>query len=133
MGRIRIRSSLRTLGRRGGATMAEAGTQNEVTAYGEPALKRVMGPGLLLLFVVGDILGTGVYALTGRVAAEAGGAVWLPVVGAVVVAVRVRGRGGGARRLQLSGAGRQVPAGGRGGALHAQGVRHPLPDVPGHL
>jgi hypothetical protein len=34
--------------------------------------------GLLLLFVVGDILGTGVYALTGKVAAEVGGAVWRP-------------------------------------------------------
>jgi hypothetical protein len=34
----------------------------------EPELKRVMGPGLLLVFIVGDILGTGVYALTGDVA-----------------------------------------------------------------
>ena len=36
-------------------------------------LKRVMGPGLLLLFIVGDILGTGIYALTGTVAKEVGG------------------------------------------------------------
>ena len=48
------------------------------TAEKQPELKRVMGPGLLLLFVVGDILGTGVYALTGDVAAEVGGAAWLP-------------------------------------------------------
>jgi APA family basic amino acid/polyamine antiporter len=53
----------------------------------QPSLKRVMGPGLLLLFVVGDILGTGVYALTGRVAAEVGGAVWLPFLVAFAVAV----------------------------------------------
>jgi PPOX class probable F420-dependent enzyme len=33
-----------------------------------------MGPSLLLLFIVGDILGTGVYALTGEVAGEVGGA-----------------------------------------------------------
>ena len=33
-----------------------------------PDLKRVIGPRLLLLFIVGDILGTGVYALTGSVA-----------------------------------------------------------------
>ncbi|MQA79095.1 MAG: amino acid permease [Streptosporangiales bacterium] len=46
-----------------------------------------MGPGLLLLFVVGDILGTGVYALTGKVAAEVGGAVWLPFLLAFVVAL----------------------------------------------
>ena len=54
---------------------------------GEPTLNRVMGPGLLLLFVVGDILGTGVYALTGKVAAEVGGAVWLPFLVAFVVAI----------------------------------------------
>ncbi|MFG1990706.1 APC family permease [Actinoplanes sp. NPDC048988] len=53
----------------------------------QPSLKRVMGPGLLLLFVVGDILGTGVYALTGRVASEVGGAVWLPFLVAFIVAV----------------------------------------------
>jgi len=52
-----------------------------------PELKRVMGPGLLLLFVVGDILGTGVYALTGKVAGQVGGAVWLPFLCAFVVAM----------------------------------------------
>ena len=49
-------------------------------------LKRVMGPGLLLLFIVGDILGTGIYALTGVVAKEVGGVVWLPFLIAFVVA-----------------------------------------------
>jgi amino acid transporter len=48
------------------------------TVEDQPQLRRVMGPGLLLLFVVGDILGTGVYALIGDVAAEVGGAAWLP-------------------------------------------------------
>src|SRR6478735_9098261 len=52
----------------------------------EPQLKRVLGPGLLLLFIVGDILGTGVYALTGQVAAEVGGAAWLPFLLAFAVA-----------------------------------------------
>ncbi|MGI8692156.1 MAG: APC family permease [Geodermatophilaceae bacterium] len=54
---------------------------------GGPSLKRVMGPGLLLLFIVGDILGTGIYALTGDVAAEVGGVVWLPFLVAFVVAL----------------------------------------------
>lgn len=54
---------------------------------GQPSLKRVMGPGLLLLFIVGDILGTGIYALTGAVAAEVGGAVWLPFLVAFAVAM----------------------------------------------
>ena len=44
----------------------------------EPSLHRVMGPWLLLLFIVGDILGTGSYALTGQGANLVGGAVWLP-------------------------------------------------------
>ncbi len=53
---------------------------------GEPELRRVMGPKLLLLFIVGDILGTGIYALTGQVAGEVGGAAWLPFLIAFAVA-----------------------------------------------
>ncbi|MDC0771567.1 APC family permease [Streptomyces sp. HD] len=53
----------------------------------QPELKRVMGPGLLLLFIVGDILGTGIYALTGQVAGEVGGAAWLPFLIAFAVAL----------------------------------------------
>jgi basic amino acid/polyamine antiporter, APA family len=51
-----------------------------------PELKRVLGPKLLLLFIVGDILGTGVYALTGDVAGEVGGAAWAPFLVAFIVA-----------------------------------------------
>ena len=40
----------------------------------------------MLLFVVGDILGTGVYALTGDVAAEVGGAAWVPFLVAFLIA-----------------------------------------------
>ncbi|CAJ1579626.1 APC family permease [[Mycobacterium] wendilense] len=61
--------------------MAEAKTVGE-----EPQLKRVLGPGLLLLFVVGDILGTGIYALVGDVAGEVGGAAWLPFLIAFLIA-----------------------------------------------
>lgn len=56
------------------------------TVEKQPELRRVMGPGLLLLFIVGDILGTGVYALTGDVAAEVGGAAWLPFLVAFLIA-----------------------------------------------
>src|SRR6476620_7038716 len=52
----------------------------------QPDLRRVMGPRLLLLFIVGDILGTGVYALTGSVAGEVGGAAWAPFLVAFAVA-----------------------------------------------
>ena len=53
---------------------------------GQTELKRVMGTKLLLLFIVGDILGTGVYALTGQVAGEIGGAAWAPILLAFAVA-----------------------------------------------
>jgi amino acid transporter len=49
-------------------------------------LKRVMGPRLLLLFIVGDILGAGVYAVTGKLAGQVGGIAWLPFLVAFVVA-----------------------------------------------
>ncbi|WP_233551015.1 APC family permease [Amnibacterium setariae] len=49
-------------------------------------LKRAIGPKLLLLFIIGDILGTGVYALTGQVAGEVGGAAWVPFLVAFAVA-----------------------------------------------
>src|SRR5215213_10559489 len=62
----------------------------DTTAGTEPAeqteLKRAIGPKLLLFFVIGDILGTGIYALTGSVAGEIGGALWLPFLLAFVVA-----------------------------------------------
>jgi amino acid transporter len=49
-------------------------------------LKRVLGPKLLLLFIVGDILGAGVYAVTGDIAGEVGGLAWLPFFIAFAVA-----------------------------------------------
>ncbi|GAB3255964.1 APC family permease [Arthrobacter pigmenti] len=52
----------------------------------QPELKKALGFKLLLLFIVGDILGTGVYALTGEVAGEIGGAAWAPVLLAFAVA-----------------------------------------------
>ncbi|GGF97564.1 amino acid permease [Rhodococcoides trifolii] len=51
-----------------------------------PELKRVLGPGLLLLFIVGDILGAGVYAVTGQMIENVGGMAWLPFILAFVVA-----------------------------------------------
>ena len=63
-----------------------ASTAQDTDSQGEPALRRVMGPKLLLLFIVGDILGTGVYALTGVVAGEVGGAAWVPFLVAFIVA-----------------------------------------------
>lgn len=51
-----------------------------------PGLRRTIGRKVLLLFVVGDILGAGIYALTGKVAAEVGGAIWVPFLCAFALA-----------------------------------------------
>lgn len=56
-------------------------------ADGSPSLKRAIGPKLLILFVIGDILGTGIYATTGKVAGKVGGALWLPFLIGFVVAL----------------------------------------------
>lgn len=62
-------------------------TASSTEQTAEPSLHRVMGPWLLLLFIVGDILGTGIYALTGQVANQVGGVVWLPFLVAFAVAM----------------------------------------------
>ena len=84
------------MGRNAGPSASPKGTPMSGTStsgvvppapQAEPSLHRVMGPWLLLLFIVGDILGTGIYALTGQVAKQVGGVVWLPFVVAFLVAV----------------------------------------------
>ncbi|NHC12801.1 amino acid permease [Motilibacter sp. E257] len=42
---------------------------------------------MLFLFILGDVLGAGVYVLVGEVAGEAGGAVWLPLIIALALAM----------------------------------------------
>src|SRR5262245_2993047 len=61
-------------------------TENTQFIEDKTELKRVMGPKLLCFFVIGDVLGTGIYALTGSVAGEVGGALWLPFLIAFIVA-----------------------------------------------
>jgi basic amino acid/polyamine antiporter, APA family len=53
---------------------------------GHPPLKRGIGRVLLLFFVVGDIVGAGIYALVGEVGAVTGGAIWTAFLSAFVLA-----------------------------------------------
>lgn len=62
-------------------------TATDSSAARGPKLKRVIGPKLLLFLVIGDMLGTGIYALTGDVAGRVGGAAWLAFGGAFIVAM----------------------------------------------
>ncbi|MCY4727518.1 APC family permease [Nocardioides sp. STR2] len=61
-------------------------TDQDVNGPEDADLKRVLGPKLLLLFIVGDILGAGVYAVTGKLAGQVGGIAWLPFLVAFAVA-----------------------------------------------
>jgi APA family basic amino acid/polyamine antiporter len=49
-------------------------------------LKRVIGTKLLFFFILGDMLGGGIYALVGEVGAEVGGAIWTAFLAAFVLA-----------------------------------------------
>jgi len=49
-------------------------------------LKRAIGPALLFFFILGDMLGGGIYALVGEVGAEVGGAIWTAFLSAFVLA-----------------------------------------------
>ncbi len=61
-------------------------TESRESDENQHELKRVLGPKLLLLFIVGDILGAGVYAVTGSIAGTVGGLAWLPFLIAFAVA-----------------------------------------------
>lgn len=62
-------------------------TREDSTPGGQPAeLKRVIGPKLLLFLIIGDIIGAGIFAITGKVAGQVGGAAWLPFLLAFAIA-----------------------------------------------
>jgi APA family basic amino acid/polyamine antiporter len=73
--------------------------ERSVPAAGEAAqapssdtrLRRAITPTLLLLFIVGDILGGGIYALVGEVGAETGGAIWAAFMLALLMALFTAG------------------------------------------
>ncbi|MEU9980717.1 APC family permease [Streptomyces sp. NPDC050856] len=50
-------------------------------------LKRALTTPLLYFFILGDVLGAGVYVLIGQVAADSGGAVWVPLAVALGLAL----------------------------------------------
>ncbi len=56
-----------------------------------PALKRAVTGPMLLLFILGDVLGAGVYALAGTIAGEVGGAIWVPLLIALCFAMLTAG------------------------------------------
>lgn len=65
-------------------TSAEQSTPDETND--DDGLRRSIGTGMLVLFVVGNILGAGIYAVVGEVAAESGGLLWASFLLAAVLA-----------------------------------------------
>ncbi|MGB8945093.1 MAG: APC family permease [Streptomyces sp.] len=61
-------------------------TVPEATDTATP-LKKALTTPLLYFFILGDVLGAGVYVLVGQVAADTGGAVWVPLVMALCLAL----------------------------------------------
>lgn len=57
----------------------------------ETRLSRAVSGRLLYLFILGDVLGAGVYALVGEMAGEVGGPVWLPLLVALGLALLTAG------------------------------------------
>jgi basic amino acid/polyamine antiporter, APA family len=57
--------------------MAEVQAVSGGPGFRAQALKPAITRRMLLFFIVGDILGGGIYALVGEVGAEIGGAIWV--------------------------------------------------------
>ena len=56
-----------------------------------PNLRRAIGPWMLFFFVLGDIVGAGIYALVGEVGAVVGGAIWAAFLFSFVLAIFTAG------------------------------------------
>ena len=52
--------------------------------------RKITGP-LLFVFILGDVLGAGIYALMGALSAEVGGALWVPLLVALLLALLTAG------------------------------------------
>ena len=68
--------------------MDEARAQQ--TAPADPddtVLRRAISGRLLFVFILGDVLGAGIYALVGEIAGEVGGAIWVPMLVALLLAL----------------------------------------------
>lgn len=62
----------------------------EVRAESTKLARRITGP-LLFLFILGDVLGAGIYALMGELSGEVGGVLWAPLTVALLLALLTAG------------------------------------------
>jgi hypothetical protein len=64
-----------------------AGHVTSIEDVEETRLNRVITRPMLTFFILGDILGAGIYSLTGDVAANVGGAIWASFLVAFLLAL----------------------------------------------
>jgi APA family basic amino acid/polyamine antiporter len=65
---------------------ADAHAEGTARAEERTGLKRVIGTKLLFFFILGDMIGGGIYALVGEVGLEVGGAIWTAFLSSFVLA-----------------------------------------------
>jgi APA family basic amino acid/polyamine antiporter len=73
------------------ATATTPSTAGSSAATAPSSLKQVITGPLLFLFILGDVLGAGIYALMGVLAGEVGNALWVPLVVALLLALLTAG------------------------------------------
>ena len=61
--------------------------QTAAPAGEDTSLRRAVSGRLLFVFILGDVLGAGIYALVGEIAGEVGGAIWVPMAVALLLAL----------------------------------------------
>ncbi|GAB49892.1 APC family permease [Mobilicoccus pelagius] len=71
--------------------MTESPPPSPVSDTTGTPLRRAVGTTGLFLFILGDVLGAGVYVLAGEVAGRSGGAVWVPLLLALILALFTAG------------------------------------------
>jgi APA family basic amino acid/polyamine antiporter len=73
------------------ATATGPSTSGPDSSTDSTSLKQVITGPLLFLFILGDVLGAGIYALMGVLAGEVGNALWVPLVVALLLALLTAG------------------------------------------
>ncbi len=71
--------------------MADTRTAHLEQERERPGLKRAVTPAMLLIFVIGDMVGGGIYALVGEVGGRVGGALWSGFALALLLALFTAG------------------------------------------
>lgn len=74
----------------GMTSAAKAQTSDSDESTGGKLKRRITGP-LLFLFILGDVLGAGIYALMGVLAEDVGGVLWAPLLVALLLALLTAG------------------------------------------